>query len=41
MLLCDEKSAVIHGPSVILPSKEHGLHPPGFKPLPAHTSNEE
>lgn len=39
--LCDEKSAVIQEPSVILPSKEHGLHPPGFRPLPAHTANEE
>lgn len=39
--LCDEKSAVIQEPSVIPPSKEHGLHPPGFKPLPAHTAMEE
>lgn len=39
--LRDEKSAVIQEPSVILPSKEHGLHPPGFQPLPAHMANEE
>lgn len=28
--LCDEKSAVIQEPSVILLLKEHGLHHPGF-----------
>lgn len=36
--LCDEKSAVIQEPSVILPSKEQGLHRSGFKPRPAHTA---
>lgn len=38
---CDEKSAVVQEPSVILPTKKHGLHPLGFKPLPVHSANKE
>lgn len=39
--LHDEKSAVVQEPSVILPSEEYGPHLPGFRPLSAHTVNDE